>query len=197
MANRCEAASNCTRVACCQALSASACRATSRAGCEIGQGPSFSRRASRMPEAAKRNPTRAPASPKNLPSERRTISRGKSSLPASSVSEFSASASAKASSMISQPPRRCRVSAAASNSARGMARAVGLFGLHSRTIVVAAVSARCSDGRRRRAWPQRSQACGCSSYSGETQATVARSKSCGRVWIAACEPASGKRRGLP
>jgi hypothetical protein len=64
------------RVCACQAVSASACRATARAG--PGQRPGTDRFAQRssLSRAPKRKPTRAPARPKNLPSERRTIRLG-------------------------------------------------------------------------------------------------------------------------
>jgi hypothetical protein len=70
--------------------------ATAREGCDTGQGPSASRRRSSLSSAApKTKPTRAPARPKNLPSERRTIRLGASSLPARAAPQFPGSASPK------------------------------------------------------------------------------------------------------
>lgn len=64
---------------------------------------------------------------------------------------------------ISTPPRRRSVSAATSSVSRSSAVAVGLLGLQSSTLGVAAASARASEGRRRSLCPARAQACGCSS----------------------------------
>ena len=196
-ARRRAAVASAWRAAACQAVSKSAARATARAGWATGQGPSASRRVWRSVSPAKRKPTRAPARPKNLPRERNTIRLGASVLPARSTTLRSGSGSAKASSTISTPPRLRSVSAAATSVSRSSAVAVGLLGLHRSTLGVAAASARAKVGRRRSLCPARAQACGCSSYSGATQATTPRGNKPGRPWMPACEPGRTSRRGLP
>ena len=176
-------ACNAVRAASCQTASCKASRATAREGPATAHGPRRSASCWRICADAKMKPTRIPARPKNLPSERSTIRFGAVAVPASDARLSSGVGSMKASSTISQPPRAASSSAAASKAGRDCGCAVGLFGLHSRTYGVAASKARLSGASRsrRRRCPARCQACGCSLYTGPRQATLARGSNAGKV----------------
>ena len=182
-------------VLCCQALSRSAALASSCAGPLTAQGPSSSARACRIAGSAPAKPSRSPASPKNLPTERSTTRPG---CPAWDAMERSGAVSPKASSTISHPPRAPSRAAQSSNCAGGTISPVGLLGLTT-TITSLSSIASASSGYRasRSVCPCCPQACACSAYEGAETVTRAGARRRGRAWIAAWVPATGSRSGAP
>ena len=122
---RLPSASSRARVSRCQPVSSRARVATKRDGPLSVHGPSASRSPSRTGRAARTKPTRSPARPKNLPSERRITRPG---APACAARLSSGVVSAKASSITSQPPRAASRSCHASSCAGGHLWPVGLLG---------------------------------------------------------------------
>ena len=181
------------RIASCQCVSVSAASATCCAGPLTVHGPSMSASLLSSSGWAATKPRRSPARPKNLPTERSTMSPG---WPACGPRPACACVSPNASSTTSQPPRWASLFAQSSSTSGAMRAPVGLFGLQTTiTSQLSTALASCAYGTCRKLWPCWPQWCACSAYEGAATTTQDGARSRGKAWMAACVPATGSMAG--